>query len=128
MITGMSNDDDNHRGNAGSTGVIIPDVPDYDDMTQEDRRRLVLEFLSEHPLALPPKVIHRNLKLHRSITFQYQTVNSYLDTLTKEGYVRRVDPSELDNLPTALVDLESGPNKPSYYIITEEGRAYLNER
>jgi hypothetical protein len=118
----------NDGGNTRGTGVIIPEVPEYEDMTLADRQRLVLEFLSEYPLALPPKVIYRNLKLHRSITFQYQTVINYLDTLVEEGWVRRVDPTELDDLPTDLVDTEGRPNNPSYYIITEEGRAELGER
>lgn len=94
-------------------------------MAAEDRQRIVLEFLSEYPLALPQKVIYRNLKLHRSITFQYSTVDNYLDEFAEEGWVRRIDPKELDDLPTHLVDLPGGKKNRSYYIITEEGRETL---
>jgi repressor of nif and glnA expression len=94
-----------------------------DDMTKEERKRVVLQFLEEHPLALTPTLIFRNLKLHRGITFGRRSVDTYLREMTENGLLMRVEPDPLDN--GKLVEAEKG--KKAYYIITESGRDELRD-
>jgi hypothetical protein len=109
--------------NSDTSGEIIPSAPDNRDMTREDRRRIVLQFLADHGLALPQRVIYRNLKLHQGITFGYSTVDNYLDDFVEEGLVRRINPKDLDDLPAELIDMPGGKKNRAYYIITEAGLA-----
>lgn len=104
---------------------IIPVLPESGDMAPEDRRRAVLRFMNEHGLALKPKAIYRNLRLHHRITFGDETVKNILHELTDEGLVRRVDPDALED--SELVNLERGEGRGAY-IITEEGREYLRDQ
>ncbi|MFC6975659.1 hypothetical protein ACFQL1_14950 [Halomicroarcula sp. GCM10025709] len=104
-------------------GVNMPLRSDGGDMTKEDRRRQLLEFMKEHPLALPPLLIYRNLKLHMDVTFTVDSVRNYLDEFAEEGLVKMVEKEPLDD--GDLVEAEAGTRP--YYIITEEGRAYLED-
>ena len=101
------------------TPEIIGAVAIRDDMAPEARRHEVLTFLSEYPLALKPSTIHRNMCLHRHITFGQETVLNILQERTESGDLRRVDPTELPN--RRLVDLDPGEGR-GVYIITEQGR------
>jgi hypothetical protein len=92
-------------------------------MTKEDRKRVVLRFLVEHGLALPPLAIHRNLKFHQGITFGRASVDNYLEEFVEDGYVRRVDPEKLGE--RELVDIPGGRENRAYYIATDSGRRYL---
>lgn len=101
-----------------NTGVIDY-VPEKQDMAPEDRRHEVLSFMAEHRLALKPTTVHRNLCLHRHITFGQATVANILQELTDAGDLRRVDPTELPN--RQLVDLDPDEGR-GVYIVTEQGR------
>lgn len=96
---------------------------DSDDMGKEDRQRQVLQFMAEYPLAMPPTLIYRNLKLHKNITFSDQSVENYLDEFVERGWVDRVEKSPLDagNL------IEADDDSRAYYIITEEGLDAVEE-
>lgn len=76
-----------------------------DDMGKEDRKRQILSLLDETDLALPPKVLHRNLR-DRGATFSLNTVQRHLQEMLDDGYVEK-----------SLSE--------SYYQITQEGRALL---
>ncbi|WP_135855235.1 hypothetical protein [Halorussus salinus] len=72
-------------------------------MTDSDE--LILEFLADTEIALPPTPIHYNLQKNHEIS--YSTVRRRTQTLTEHGFL------EIDN-----------PDK-KYYQITELGRQYL---
>lgn len=72
-------------------------------MTDSDE--LILEFLADTEIALPPTPIHYNLRKNHEIS--YSTVRRRTQKLTEHGFL------ELDN-----------PDK-KYYQITELGRQYL---
>lgn len=114
--------DCNHSDMSGET--IMSDRQNSN-MGKEDRRRVVLQFLSEHGLALPQGAIYRNLRLHHNITFSYSSVDNYLDSFVDEGLCRRVDPKPLED--RELVDMDRGKENKAYYIITEKGREYIND-
>jgi Fe2+ or Zn2+ uptake regulation protein len=113
------------RSKPYTNGEIMIQDANNADMAKEDRRRVVLQFLAEHRLALPPRSIFRNLRLHHNITFGYSTLDNYLDEFADEGLVRRVDPGSLEN--RELTDLPRGKQNRAYYIITEAGLDYLSE-
>lgn len=92
-------------------------------MGKEDRRQIVLQFMAEHGLALPPKAIFRNLRVHRRIPFGDATVDNYLEDFVEEGLVRRVDPKRMADFEVADVKDE---DRRAYYIITDEGREYID--
>ena len=66
---------------------------------------LILEFLAEYDLELPPKPLFRNLNRHGH-QIGYSTVRKRLGILEKHGLIREV-------------------SNGSYYEITETGRRYL---
>lgn len=66
---------------------------------------VILEFLEEHDLELPPKAIQRNLDRHGH-TIAYSTVQLRLKELLENGY---------------LVKDENG-----YYEISEKGMLWLS--
>jgi Fe2+ or Zn2+ uptake regulation protein len=88
-------------------------------MGKQDRKLVVLAFLHETDLVLKASPIYRNLKFHRRITFEDQTVRNILHELTEEGYVRRVDIQQIPN--GELVDVDSD-NRKGGYVITDKGR------
>lgn len=98
---------------------------DYEDMPPAERRNVVLEFMTEHSIALPPKVIFRGLKVEKGITFGYRTVQTILSELEEQGLLARVNKSALDegNIEPLPED-EAG--KRAYYMITMEGRRETN--
>lgn len=66
---------------------------------------LILEFLAEHDLELPPKPLYRNLNRHGH-QIGYSTVRLRLTELEKHGLVE-----------------EAGDG--GYYELSERGREYL---
>lgn len=66
---------------------------------------VVLEWLDEHDIAAPPKVIHVNLE--RAVS--YSQVNRRLRKLEENGLVHK------------------GPERNDYYAITDLGREYLHD-
>ena len=90
-------------------------------MPPEERREVVLEFLSDHSIALPPKAIFRGLKIERGATFSYRTTQTILSELEEQGLVARVDKAELDNGNIEPIP-EDEAGKRAYYMITMDGR------
>jgi len=92
------------------------------DMTKEDRRRVLLEFMSEYDLALPPKAIHRNIRLKWNATFSYSSTHNYLEEFVEEGLAQRVEPKPLS--AREIVEADNGDAR-AYYIITDAGHEYV---
>ncbi|MFC7135481.1 winged-helix domain-containing protein [Halobaculum litoreum] len=67
---------------------------------------VVLEFLSEHDLELPPKSVYVNLNRHGH-DIGYSTVRLRLNTLEEHGLLRKAD---------------SG-----YYEVSQKGRLWLDD-
>jgi len=86
-------------------------------MGKRERKELVLTFLSETRLALPPKVIFRNLRLKHNATFSEKSLNNYLSELEAQDFITRVDPEALEQRTVSDV----GPDDRGYYLITESG-------
>ena len=84
-------------------------------MPKEERQRLVLDFMARHELALPPRVIFRNLRLRHNATFARRTLVNYLDDLVEDGLLMRVQPNKLEDRELVAAD-GSG-----YYLITDAG-------
>lgn len=99
---------------------------DPDDMTKRERKEVVLRFMAEHGLALPPRAIYRNLKVNHSITFQPKTVENYLDEFLEDGLVSRVDPKALDD--GRISELREDADRRAYYIVTADGIKWLEEQ
>lgn len=93
-------------------------------MGKEERRQVVLSFLNEHPLALPPKIIYRNLRLHRQITFSEDSVENYLEEFVEEGLVDRIEKEPLDD---GRIEQADDDYSRAYYLITDEGRNYADD-
>lgn len=101
-------------------------APNNERVPPEDRREVILQFLAEHDMALPPLVIYAGLKRQRDITFAYRTVQNALSDLVEKGHVMRVDTKKLrDEGKIEPVEEDSG--RRSYYFITDEGLERLDE-
>jgi hypothetical protein len=85
-------------------------------MAKEDRVELVRDFLAYHQLALPPRPIHRNLRLRHNATFGFSTCTNYLSLLVERGQLQRVEPAALED--RELIDTDPGD---SYYFISPAG-------
>ena len=79
---------------------------------------LLLNFMAEHPLALPPLTWYRNLKIHRDMTFSQDTLNNYLEEFVDEGLAARVDKEAMDSGQVQTVDDD---DYRAYYIVTDRG-------
>jgi len=66
---------DNNDKNEDIT-VAKNQAVDFETVPAEDRRVLVLEFLAEHDMPLPPLAIYAGLVRHHRITFSYRTVQT----------------------------------------------------
>jgi len=79
-------------------------------MGKAERKELILTFMADHGLALPPTVVCRNMKDSDKYTvpFSDRTVKRLLGELAEEGHLKKV----FDN---------------GYYQITDQGRQALNE-
>jgi len=107
-----------------SIGENIVSAPDESDMVKSERKELVLQFMEEHPLALPPVLIYRNLRLHRSLRVGKETVKNYLTELEEEGLVLRIDKQALDDGEIKEADADDR----AYYIINDKGREFLRSK
>lgn len=97
---------------------------DCDCMGKDDRRDLVLGFMAEHSLALPPTAWYRNLRIHRTVTFGKDSLRNYLDEFVEEGLAARVDKEALDNGEVRPI---SEDEYRAYYIITDKGQERVND-
>jgi len=86
-------------------------------MGKADRKEMVLQFLAETRLALPPAVLYRNLRLRQNATFSEKSLGNYLSELETEGLVKRVDPDALERREIVTV----GADARGYYLITDAG-------
>jgi hypothetical protein len=88
-------------------------------MSKEDRKRIVLSALADIGWAVPPKVLYRNLKLHQNISFEERSIKTYLDEHVEDGYVRKVDPKKMEQ--REIQDLDENSSSRGWYIITQKG-------
>lgn len=95
---------------------------DIVDMPAADRRELVLEFLADHDMPLPPLAIYAGLVQHHRITFSYRTVQNILGELTEAGDLYRVDTSALRDGDIEPISDEDDSQRRAYYHITEQGK------
>lgn len=77
-------------------------------MPKAERKKQVLQLLADSGLALPPRAVYVNL-VREGATYSYKTVHRHLQELRDDGLV------------------ENPPEKEDYYLITDEGRAYLED-
>ena len=94
------------------------------DMPKPEAKRLVLEFMHEYDVPMPPKVLHRSLRLKSNFTYSDETLLNYLGELVESGAVSRVDPQALEQrelVPTDDSDLRA------YYVITDAGRERIGK-
>jgi predicted transcriptional regulator len=89
----------------------------------EERRKQVLEFISEHDMALPPLAIYAGMNRQYRLTFSYRTVQNILSELVDRGLLFRVDTKSLRN--GEIVPVEGDDARRAYYFLTDEGRDYL---
>jgi len=92
---------------------------DGSDMVKSERKELILRFMAEHPLAMSPVALYRNLRIHRELRVGKETVKNYLQEMAGEGLVLRVDKSALDDAEIQ----EADANDRAYYIISEDGKS-----
>lgn len=75
-------------------------------MTKSDD--IILEYLEDTGMALPPRAISYNLQTRENADISYSTVNRRIKILLENGLVDKLD------------------NPKGYYSITEFGRRYLS--
>lgn len=96
------------------------------DMGKRERKLVLLEFMAEYGLALPPKAIYRNLRLLEGITFSERSIENYLDEFVAESLVNRIDPERMED--AEIAEIQPGENqRRAYYIITDKGRAVASD-
>ena len=105
------------RHNLPATGPLTRQTAERGDMSKEDRKALVLQYLVHTRLALPPAVLYRNLRLRQNATFSESTLGNYLDELAADGLVTRIDPQAM--VDREIVELDNGRG---YWLATEAGR------
>jgi len=92
-------------------------------MVKSERKELLLEFMSEHPLAMSPVMLYRNLRIHRDLRVGKETVKNYLQEMAEEGLVLRIDKQALDDAEIR----EADPDDRAYYIISDAGRDSIGD-
>ncbi len=80
---------------------------DEDSMSKEDRREIILQFLADTGLAMPPAPLFYNMKEEMFVTFSKRTMQRLLKEMREEGLVRKIEQGD------------------GYWEITEQGREYL---
>ena len=88
-------------------------------MVKSERKELILRFMAEHPLAMSPVALYRNLRIHRELRVGKETVKNYLQEMAEEGLVLRIDKSALDDAEIQEADADDR----AYYIISEDGKS-----
>jgi len=95
-------------------------------MPPEDRRELVLEFIAETDVPLPPLAIWGGLNRQYRVTFSYRTLQNILEDLVESGDIFRVDTSALRDGNIEPVEGDASSRR-SYYFITEAGLDRLGQ-
>ena len=75
---------------------------------------------------MPPLVIYRNLRYKRTFLWSDSVVRNYLQEFAEEGLVKRVDPQVL--AANEVVEVTPDERRRAYYLITDAGEEYLDER
>ncbi len=84
-------------------------------------RELVLIFLHQHGLPLPPVVIHRGLQVENTLAPSHRTIMRILDELTENGEIMRCDLDALDDGRIEPLAPGEDPDR-AWYFITDAGR------
>lgn len=111
----------NNYPQSDKSGKPTTTPPNQEDMTKEQRERLVLAFMAEYPLPFEPRMLYRAMRLRRDVTFSYRSIHRYLETLEEKGWVQRVEKEPLDRGEI----VEAGEDSRAAFIITDEGRAEI---
>jgi|AntDeeMetagen285_2_1112576.scaffolds.fasta_scaffold11534_2 predicted transcriptional regulator len=80
---------------------------DNDSMSKEDRREVILQFMADTGLALPPAPLYYNMKEEMFVTFSKRTMQRLLKEMRGEGLVCKIEQGD------------------GYWKVTDEGREYL---
>ena len=88
-------------------------------MRKPEAKALVLEFMAEYDVPMPPTVLYRSLRLKKNFTYSDETLLNYLGELVDSDAVLRVDPAALENREIVPV---SDADTRCYYVITDTGR------
>lgn len=91
-------------------------------VSKERSKQILLEFLGDKSIPLPPIVVYRGAVIERDYVMKEDTVSNHLDELVEEGYVQRVYPSELNNGRIVEVPADTEEDVRGWYAITEKGR------
>lgn len=78
-----------------------------DTMPPKERDQLILRFLNNHDIALPPTPLFFNLKRKHSVTFSKKTLRRRLISLRDRGLVDYIDEGD------------------GYYAINDDGLEWL---
>lgn len=105
------------------TGDTLTEDSNDENMTKDERMDVILQYMEEHPLALPPTVLYRNLRIYRNLYVTDETVKNYLEEMAEKGWVKRVRKEPLDD---GVIE-DAGSDDRAYYIITDEGRKHVDE-
>lgn len=100
------------------SNASVGEPADWEGTTKPERKAVVLQFLADSGLALPPTAIHRNLRLQAGFPSTYATTRRYLNELADDGLVRRVEREPLDDRELRSVTDDSR----AWYIATEDGK------
>ena len=88
-------------------------------MPKPEAKAVVLEFMAEYDVPMPPTVLHRALRLKCNFTYSDETLLNYLGELVDSGAVLRVDPQALEQRDVETTD---SPDTRAYYLISDAGR------
>jgi len=91
-------------------------------MPKADRKRVVLELLSEIGEPLPPLLIYRILRV-RGATFGRRSVMRYCSELCDNGDLQKIDPEAM-----ADGELVAAADDKGYYLISEQGRSRIDDQ
>jgi len=105
------------------SGENITSGQEHQGMVKSERKQLLLEFMSEYPLAMSPVMLYRNLRIHRDLRVGKETVKNYLQEMAEEGLVLRIDKQALDGAKIK----EADPDDRAYYIISDAGRDAIGD-
>lgn len=95
-------------------------------MPPEARQELILEFVAEHDMPLPPLAIWAGMNRQYRVTFSYRTLNNDLADLVDAGEMIRVNTTPLKKNGAPIEPLEGDPrNRKSYYFVTDAGVARI---
>ena len=108
-----------NKGDVSGDNINLPEKSGR--MPAEERRKRVLRFIVESELALPRKVIYRNMK-YEGATFSESSLKNYLNTLQENEYISRVDAQKLEDR-----ELEPSDRQAGYYVPTRRGTDVIQQ-